>query len=338
MNYKNAILFAAILFVAIFVVSPAMAENTYGQVNLHPEINYAQQGSPGFVIFYERGVSVQDHNIIVTNDIDPSVNETITINPDGNSGLMQFAAGNYTAYLKQGNGDQPEIQHFKAGGGVTTGVTFLGAAIPGSQTVNNVPLIVKSAYGYSDSFVRHVTNSTSDPSELQGVSNVVKFTVITKVGTPGTPAYYTVVDAEHHQIGNCEEYNGNGNYDFKIGNQKYRFDKIGDDIYTYHPAVQGTPNVSHPEWNYDILVIDGTVIDVTAQLQQVVNSGHLSFVFRNDYNPGGIFNADSTVLFAPITDPAYGFVKNVHIEFVGGYTYSVQTIDAHEYDVITLPA
>ena len=288
MNYRNLILIALAFAIAL-VISPAMAENTYGQVNLHPEINYAQQGSPGFVIFYERGVSVQDHNIIVTNDIDPSVNETITINPDGNSGLMQFAAGNYTAYLKQGNGDQPETKHFKAGGGITTGVAFLGAAIPGSQTVNNVPLIVKSAYGYSDSFIRHVTNSTSDPSELQGVSNVVKFTVITKVGTPGTPAYYT-------------------------------------------------PNVSHPEWNYDILVIDGTVIDVTAQLQQVVNSGHLSFVFRNDYNPGGIFNADSTVLFAPITDPAYGFVKNVHIEFVGGYTYSVQTIDAHEYDVITLPA
>ena len=288
MNYRNLILIALAFAIAL-VISPAMAENTYGQVNLHPEINYAQQGSPGFVIFYERGVSVQDHNIIVTNDIDPSVNETITINPDGNSGLMQFAAGNYTAYLKQGNGDQPETKHFKAGGGITTGVAFLGAAIPGSQTVNNVPLIVKSAYGYSDSFIRHVTNSTSDPSELQGVSNVVKFTVITKVGTPGTPAYYT-------------------------------------------------PNVSHPEWNYDILVIDGTVIDVTAQLQQVVNSGHLSFVFRNDYNPGGIFNADSTALFAPITDPAYGFVKNVHIEFVGGYTYSVQTIDAHEYDVITLPA
>jgi hypothetical protein len=148
MNYRNLILIALAFAIAL-VISPAMAENTYGQVNLHPEINYAQPGAPGFVIFFERGSTVEDHTIWVKNDeqnltsfdksfrfdeIKPDAQNAgygrIIINDDGSSGLIQFAAGNYTAYLQNGNGNQMESQHFQAGAGITTNVVFLGSAIP----------------------------------------------------------------------------------------------------------------------------------------------------------------------------------------------------------------
>ena len=152
MNYKNAISFAAILFVAIFVVSPAMATDKYYESKykpIEPTYNYAQPGAPGFVVFFERGSTVEDHTIWVKNDeqnltpFDKSFRfdeiksdaqnagyGRIIINDDGSSGLIQFAAGNYTAYLQNGNGNQMESQHFQAGAGVTTNVVFLGSAIP----------------------------------------------------------------------------------------------------------------------------------------------------------------------------------------------------------------
>jgi hypothetical protein len=40
-----------------------------------------------------------------------------------------MGAGDYTAYLQNGNGNQLEVQKFKIGGGGTTYVNFIGAAV-----------------------------------------------------------------------------------------------------------------------------------------------------------------------------------------------------------------
>jgi hypothetical protein len=79
----------------------------------------------------------------------------------------------------------------------------------------------------------------------------------------------------------------------------------------------------------------GSNVDVTPSVQNVVASGVTSFVFRNDYTPGGIFNKDSTALLSPIADPAYGQVKNVVITYNvdGGVS---QTVNTQEYQVINL--
>jgi hypothetical protein len=58
------------------------------------------------------------------------------------------------------------------------------------------------------------------------------------------------------------------------------------------------------------------LIDVTANVQSVVDGGDLSFSFNNAPNPGGIFATNGTLL-NQITDPVYGTVKTATI------TYSV---------------
>lgn len=102
----------------------------------------------GYAIFYARGGSVQDTLVLVANDADnltidnrwnpdhtnitgqnPAFRQ-VSILPDGRSDLIKFPDGSYTAYLRQGNGDQPEEQHFVIGGGWTERINFLGAAIP----------------------------------------------------------------------------------------------------------------------------------------------------------------------------------------------------------------
>jgi hypothetical protein len=79
---------------------------------------------------------------------------------------------------------------------------------------------------------------------------------------------------------------------------------------------------------------EGAVIDVKAQVQAVLDLGIQNMKFDNAQNPGGIFSTADNVLRAQINDPAYGQVKNVHIEFtVDGVA---KTVNAAEYEAITL--
>ncbi len=108
----------------------------------------ATAADSGYVIFYARGVTVQDPYIYVSNDDKvfanlswlPDHSETvpdlvldnpgmllIRLQPDGFSDTLHMAAGNYTAYMRQSNADQPEEQRFVIGEGISR-VVFLGAA------------------------------------------------------------------------------------------------------------------------------------------------------------------------------------------------------------------
>jgi len=98
----------------------------------------------GFVTFQMRGVTVQDNQILVVRDGEPANLSYLpdhtdgvgdnpgvfvaTTLPDGISEIYRMSAGEYVAYLRQGNADQPEEQKFVVVPGEITRVTFLGAA------------------------------------------------------------------------------------------------------------------------------------------------------------------------------------------------------------------
>lgn len=102
----------------------------------------------GYVIFYVRGVTVQDPFVFIYKEgmnITPDyrwhpdhTNITgqndgmmlVKIRTDGVSDPIMLSSGNYTAFIRQGNADQTEIKEFKIGGGGTERIVFLGAAIP----------------------------------------------------------------------------------------------------------------------------------------------------------------------------------------------------------------
>lgn len=56
------------------------------------------------------------------------------------------------------------------------------------------------------------------------------------------------------------------------------------------------------------------MVDVTAELQSVVASGHLQFYFDNTVNPGGIFSEGGELL-VELEDPAPQYPKTVFITY-----------------------
>lgn len=149
---KKLIIFIALAFCMCMVATPVAAsvpmyESKY--VDYNPTLGAAPVGAGGWVVFGLRaGGSAQDLNVYVINDnqknvtFDASYNPDksdivgqnknfllVKILPDGVSEQEQLAAGSYTAYLRNGNGGQVEVQHFKIGGGAMETVLFLGHAV-----------------------------------------------------------------------------------------------------------------------------------------------------------------------------------------------------------------
>jgi hypothetical protein len=157
----------------------------------------------------------------------------------------------------------------------------------------------------------------------------------TFIVTPGTPAWdETIVDVPAHWNGNCEETYG-GNYDFKVNGQKYRFDENGDDVYTFHPATQGS--AAWDETIVDTSAVEGGCAQVTQNVQQAVSAGATRFMlFNNAKNPGGIFDIGQN-LVSQIDDPAVSIVKDVTITYNNGCGIE-RTITGKEYQIIDLVA
>jgi hypothetical protein len=166
MNAKLKTLLLVVMIAAV-LVPVISAENVY--VDRNPALyEVLPTGSYGYVVFYIRaGGSAQDLNIWVGNDaknvtFDPTYNPDRTAiegqNPDflkvkvlqdGVSEPQMLAAGNYTAYLQKGNGDQLEQFQFKIGGGATERVPFLGDGVssPGERICKPVYTIIEATYG-----------------------------------------------------------------------------------------------------------------------------------------------------------------------------------------------
>ena len=129
----------AMVLMAVSIVS---AENVY------IDNNPARDVPPdvyGWLEVHIRGVTVQDANVLVARrdtavnlsylpDHTENVQEqnpslfVIRVLTDGVSKPEMLATGLYTAYLRQGNADQPESIDFEIGNRDTTQITFLGAA------------------------------------------------------------------------------------------------------------------------------------------------------------------------------------------------------------------
>jgi len=58
----------------------------------------------------------------------------------------------------------------------------------------------------------------------------------------------------------------------------------------------------------------GTIVNVTSDLQTLVNAGVTSFLFNNSPNPGGIFSSNGTLL-QTIPDPDFGVLKSVTVAY-----------------------
>jgi hypothetical protein len=82
---------------------------------------------------------------------------------------------------------------------------------------------------------------------------------------------------------------------------------------------------------------DGENIDITGNVQSVVNGGTTTFLFNNARVPGGIFDETTTQLLSPINDPAYGLVKDVVISYTNGcgITNTIQTKEYCTIDIIS---
>lgn len=100
----------------------------------------------GYITFFVHGipnifphliyVAEKPQDVVYYNDftLDYPNLTPIEILPDGNTLPMELPAGNYTAYLEKGYGAEPEVQVFKAGGGMSDRVPFVGIVISGSSS------------------------------------------------------------------------------------------------------------------------------------------------------------------------------------------------------------
>jgi hypothetical protein len=152
--------------------------------------------------------------------------------------------------------------------------------------------------------------------------------------THTVPAYYTVVPATyfpglHHYNGNCDLVSNPWQHADFVANdgQRYVFmPNIGHFRYTLHPATVVI----------DVPAVTSGSVDVTAQLQDAVDKGITTVVFRNDVTPGGLFAADGTTLITAIDDPAPGHVKTVSVTYTNGIAPDPITKTVAEYEVLSL--
>lgn len=147
----NAPLFTLCLIAALLIIPAVQAENVYRDNN--PALFLAPPASHGYAIFMIRcGGSAMDTTVLFRN-MDFQQNITLPaagllnvsrnlteggwgvtkVLPDGRSDIISFAAGNYEACLRDGNGGQPECQQFHIGGAATETVSFNGHAISGPR-------------------------------------------------------------------------------------------------------------------------------------------------------------------------------------------------------------
>lgn len=359
MNYKHIAIIALVLMLALAVPASAVWSNDQwidsehsdqyfgtAKVVTDPETGVTSKYNPiasetdlmtyqGHVYGNLKSGHVLEggERFLVSNDLTPNATKEYKFNADG---LFDdyFAEGNYTITLPQGTGSaagigwvgnlHPEVAHISVVAGQTTYFTFIGNSVPtiDSSCPPKYTIIEATYCGETESHVVH------------------------HAAIPAIPAYYTVSPASSHQEcswwgwnyhchtiydGDCEKVSGPW-YDFKVGNQKYRFVSHGDYQSTYHAAVPEVPAWDEP-------VIDhqgGCASGVKESVQSVVNRGITSFLFDNRPTDGGIFSADGSTLLEQITDPAPNIQKHVSITYNAGCGTGDKTIDAMEYGVINL--
>ena len=183
-------------------------------ISEYKSIVFTGPADPGYVEFHMLANPSQDNTIYVMNDLQTDGNwSKITLPADG-VGSDLWQAGNYTAYVNGGNGNQRETQHFKIGGWDTTRVVFIGSAIsepmwnpqlctrPIAAFDSSIPLIPAGSsvqfidtssnnptrwewsFTYSDNSISHIDSTLKDPVWTFNTPGVVsvRLTVINDCG------------------------------------------------------------------------------------------------------------------------------------------------------------
>ena len=344
----------AMVFVA-FCVMPVAASNAdndlYTSKYVATKIDYPTTGSLSGAVRCHNdlltvGVTITDPNGIVT---------PVDLRADGTFDINDLAPGEYVMNIADGNGGQPESAKFTIRAGYTSFLEseLLGHAVsPADEPAQlDVIKVVEATYGMMMTVIdREAVPAVPGIAEVNHTVHHNAVThqqkVIDVPAQPATPDTYNCVGHNH------------GAYDKQTnhGQTTYVFVGQGHGDYTKVPGHAAIPEQSHMVTvidvaAYDEIVIDspavpaipaitelshveGSYIDVTAQVQQAIDGGAREFVFNNGMNPGGIVNADQTAVLVPIADPAYGQVKAVTIQVtVNGIQ---KNIDVNEYDLITI--
>jgi hypothetical protein len=252
----------------------------------------------GYAVFYVRaGGSAQDLNVWIIKDGEnvtafdatyhPDKTEIegqnkdytlVKVLPDGQSDLTKLDAGDWTAYIQNGNGGQTETKKFKVGNGDITRVAFLGHAVS-SDVTTCVPVytIINATYGLG-----HTSCHMETVTDIE--------------------AYNEHGNGWHKQTSDCTE-------TYTVYGQ---WSKNKPHHCEYETRI--VPAQTH---EVEVCVVDGEVIPVTIEVQSAVSRGATSFLFDNRPTVGGIFSIDGNLL-SQIKDPAPGYVKNVYIKYSNG--------------------
>jgi hypothetical protein len=237
-----------------------------------------------------------DPAVVAANFVPKGGEREFAIRADGTLDI-QMPAGIYTATVKDGNGGQPEVVLFEIKPAYTTQINVLGHAFSGPTAEVVKITITKATYGATVKVIDVPASHTHD------------------------------YEAGHVH---AKKVHGFAPHDFRYNGDKYQI--VGNQA---EQAFIVTNYFCARPANYVCIIVqeqshmEGTFIDVTAEVQQAVDAGVTSIVFNNAKNPGGIFDTEGN-LIVQITDPAYGIVKDVHIEYDGG------VIDTKEYQTINL--
>jgi hypothetical protein len=324
MNAKLTILILVAMIAAVLV--PVSAENVY--VDRNPALyDVLPPDAYGYVVFYIRaGGSAQDLNIWIGNDaknatFDPTYHPDRTpiegqnpdflkvkVLPDGVSEPVMLAAGNYTAYLQKGNGDQLEQFKFVIDGGATERVPFLGSAVSnvGERVCIPVYKIIEATYGSGGcwevviidvpawdetvvdkepwtEYIYHpeVNHTVHHEAITETIYHPEVNHTIHHAAIPGTPAWteyfgdYAVHDSHYNYVGtDLADYDitfkdvGNWHGDYSKSGSHYTY--AGHDLGKYDVnTVVNAGHITHPAIP-EVPAWDEIVVDVPAYEEVVV--------------------------------------------------------------------
>jgi hypothetical protein len=316
--YKQISMMLIVSLMLIAIIAPVSAVRHYEAnkyVNTDPTLNVGPfDGSGHLYINLRAGGGVVDGGLdfYVINKANPEQTKNwFKINPSGTYDDF-FAPGDYIIVLPQGD----------------------GSAAPANYHEERTEITIVAKQTYYVTFKGNAYSGISGP-EVTGDS----FTIIE--ATYGATECSQVIDVDahteyRHWIAEVGHWTGHGRDKHWFVDTPAHWSEWSNNEpegYTENGHHACEYNHRHIAATYKT-ICNGETKDVTQNVKDVVSQGVTSFLFRNDYNPGGIFDVTSTTLLSEIEDPAYPIVKNVMIKYSKNGVE--KTINTMEYNIINL--
>jgi hypothetical protein len=257
------------------------------------------------------GYTTLTPTVYISNALDTNKTQTpLSVDHNGRYEYRGLAKGNYTLYVPDGNGGQPEYSSVQClgSGDVWPFRQILGHAV----TADSAP----------DACYRQIVSAQYGAFEEQcGEPYTVHHGDYTREWMPkvchGSGWFYHCHDGywDYDHVGM-----GNGDYVKDCGRHSCSYEYVA------------------PTQDQDCETVGGYT-DVTSNVASVIATGHTSFVLSNGWlgnYQGGIFdNEADRNLLSSIDDPAKDIVKHVTIEYKD-CTGNPRKVSAEEYQQITL--